>query len=77
MDSESELLDRLVDVLAYAADGLARLEKHASHWTEDANAFLRQQDKVAAEAILLAYLAARLPQKPPRLAHAVETVRQA
>ena len=75
MDSEPELLDRLVDVLAYAADGLARLERHASHWPEDANAFLRRQDKVAAEAILLAYLASRLPQKPPRLAHAVETVR--
>jgi hypothetical protein len=75
MHSESELLDRLVNVLTYAADGLARLEKHASHWTEDSRAFLRRQDKVAAEAILLAYLASRLPRKPPRLEQTIEAVR--
>ena len=75
-NADAQLLPRLLEVLAYAGDGLAQLDAYARVWSErredEADAFFRRRDKVAAEALLLAYLASRVPEPDAALAAAVE-----
>jgi hypothetical protein len=66
------LLSHLIDVLCRAAGELPNLELWAKHWKGEGDNILRLQDKVAAEAILLAYLASRVPARDPRLQDAIE-----
>ncbi len=69
---ESKLFDRLVGILEWAAQHLPMLDAYATYWESEEDAFLRRQDKIAAEAILLAYLASRLgTERSPRLASVV------
>lgn len=70
-----ELLDRLLLVLGHGADELTRLETYAQTWKDEGDALLRLQDKVAAEALLLAYLASRVSGDNRRLQEAVTTLR--
>jgi hypothetical protein len=72
MIDQAQLLNRLIDTLSTAADELAKLDAYVPYWKEDSHTFLRRQDKVAAEALLLAYLAARVPDPDNRLSTAVE-----
>ncbi len=74
MPDETDLLRRLIGVLSFAADALTKLDRYAAQWEEEKGAFLRRQDKVAAEAILLAYLASRVPREDERLRGVVETL---
>ena len=73
----SALRDRLLEVLAYATDGLARLDRHAELWPAEKHrgggddALLRRVDKVAAEGLLLAYLASRVAGQDAELGSAV------
>lgn len=69
------LLGRLIDVLSSGADQLTRLEAYAKYWKDEGGGFLRRQDKIGAEAILLAYLASRVPLEDSRLRDAVELLR--
>lgn len=75
MYDDSQLRSRLSQVLAFAADGLAKLDDHARIWAErrdsDRDAFLRRRDKVAAEALLLAYLSSRVARPDAVLLGAV------
>lgn len=54
-----ELRRRLIEALAYAAHEIGRLEVLVGHNAEPESGFLRNRDKAAAEALLLAYLALR------------------
>lgn len=58
---------RLHAELHRAAQGLQRLDAHARWWADEENSLLRRQDKVAAEAVLLAFLATRVPDPEGRL----------
>lgn len=74
---DSALLnDRLTGVLSTAAADLVHLDAYSQHWENEAHSLLRRQDKVAAEAILLAYLAARLPAADQRLRSALDLLIQ-
>jgi hypothetical protein len=80
----SQLRGRLLEVLAYAASALERLDLLAPLWSAERragegrgggdDALLRRRDKVAAEGLLLAYLAARVPEQDAPLAAAVAAV---
>jgi hypothetical protein len=79
MYDESGLQRRLLEALDYASEGLDRLDRHAELWPRDRDGegggLLRRRDKVAAEALLLAYLASRVVALDPAdgaLAQAVE-----
>ncbi len=79
MHDSSDLRTRLLEALGYAAAGLDRLERHAELWPRERDGegggLLRRRDKVAAEALLLAYLASRVVALDPadaELAPAVE-----
>ena len=74
MYDDSTLVARLVDVLTVAAEWMTKLDAYAKFSTEDGQGFLRRQDKAAAEAILLAYLASRVSRGDPKLAEAVATL---
>ncbi len=73
--NESLFVDRLIEILEWAAQHLTNLEAYSAHWESEEDAFLRRQDKIAAEAILLAYLASRLGvERSPRLETAIQQV---
>ncbi len=67
------LLERLIGVLQRAAADLERLDVYSQHGGKnDQDSLLRPEDKAAAEALLLAYLAWRLPDPHGRLGAALE-----
>lgn len=68
------LLGRLTAALCSGADEITRLEAYAKYWNDEGERLLRLQDKVAAEAILLAYLASRVPLDDSRLQDAVQVL---
>ena len=73
--NRSKLLGRLIEVLTFGSHELANLEAYSAYWSnKETHGLLRRVDKVAAEALLLAYLASRVPQGCRRLANAVEAL---
>jgi hypothetical protein len=73
--NRSKLLGRLVEVLIFGSHELANLEAYSAYWSEkETDGLLRRVDKITAEALLLAYLASRVPQGGRRLANAVEAL---
>jgi hypothetical protein len=79
MYDASELGTNLLEALAYAAAGLDQLDRHAELWPKEregeGGGLLRRRDKVAAEALLLAFLASRVAVHDPAdagLARAVD-----
>jgi hypothetical protein len=68
------LLERLIGVLSRATEQLEHLEKYAAFWESEENTLLRRQDKIAAEALLLAYLASRVPTQDQRLRQSIEAL---
>jgi hypothetical protein len=75
--NETEILSRFLDVLHFGARELANLDDYAAYWEEEGGAFLRKRDKVAAEALLLAFLASRVQHLDTRLEPAVEALSEA
>jgi len=72
---KDKLLGRLLGVLSYAADGLEHLATYEQSWENDEQKLLRRRDKIAPEALLLAYLSARIAIQEPRLSAAITSVR--